>query len=142
VALVAAGGSSGFYDGGMPQILTSLPAVRKLYAEDFAVPPIMSMYTKNKHSPVGRTFLDVVRRRWREWVGTCSAILVIGARPVLWDEHIWTPIIDSHVQVWFVGGQDTNYVELDKQLGTRLHYIGATFSGSMPAIRRRLDDLT
>jgi len=142
VALVAAGGSSGFYDGGLPQIPMSLPAVRELYANDFALPPMMSMYTRNKHSPVGRTFLDLTRRKWREWLDTCSVILVIGARPVLWDEHIWTPIIDSPAQVWFVGGKDTNYEELNKQLGSRLHYVGATFRDSMPALVRRLDDLT
>jgi len=139
MSLVAAGGESGFYNGGLPNVPPSLPAVRQAYAEGFALPPMMSMYSKTKHSPVGRSFLQQTRDQWRQWVATCSAICCIGARPVLWDEHVWDPIIASDAPCWFVGGRDPAYEELSSRLGSRLHFVAPTFKEAVPMIERRLD---
>lgn len=107
-----AGGETGFFDGQL-EVLPSLRAVHERYEQGFALPPAMSMYTRNKHSPVGRSFLEASRRQWSGWVRGCSAVLCVGARPVMWDQHIWRPIIDRQAPTWFVGGRDASYVELN-----------------------------
>jgi hypothetical protein len=136
--LIAAGGMSGFYDGDI-EILESMAEVTERYAAGFGLPPVMSMYTRDKHSPVGRTFLDASRAQWRTWVRSCSAVLCVGARPVRWDRHVWGPIIERHATTWFVGGQDESYRGLVAELGPKVEYLGPTFAGASDAIAKCLD---
>ncbi len=138
LGMVAAGGQSGFYDGQIT-VAASLRAVHEQYAQGFALPPVMSMYTRDKHSPVGGTFLRDTRDQWARWVRSSSAVLCVGARPVPWDEHIWRPILERNTETWFVGGQDDSYDALAVELGNKLEYLGPTFDGSLTGILSRLD---
>ena len=140
IGLVAAGGKSGFYDGPIT-VPPSLAAVNERYAQGLSIPPAMSMYTRDKHSPVGRTFLEHSRRQWRDWVRSCSHVLCVGARPVLWDEHVWRPIAERRAKTWFVGGQDDGFNALAAELGGNLEYLGPTFDGALGTILSNLDEL-
>jgi hypothetical protein len=110
--------------------------VEGIYAQQGAsIPPAMSLYEPSKHSPVSPKTFDLIRRTWGEMTSVVDAVLTIGARPVLEDEHIWRPIIDADCPVWLVGGGET---ALRAQIGRRLDVIAPTLELAIPGIRARL----
>jgi len=111
----------------------------RIYSEGPTIPPAISIYMPTKHSPVGFTIIQSVRANWAQVASKADVILSIGTRPVEQDAHIWDPVLQSKVDVWFVGGQDADYGRRAWKLGARMQYLGATFAGSLPEIRRRLE---
>lgn len=115
------------------------PEVEALYDTGVTVPPVMSLYEATKHSPVGSTLMDMIRKAWAQGAASAEVILAIGARPVLNDHHIWDAVINSSASVWFVGGQeDDAYSALEKEIGNRLVHLASTFEVAIPVLQRRL----
>lgn len=106
-----------------------------------SIPPAMSLFEPSKHSPVDPGLMGMVRRGWVECAMQGDVILTIGARPVLADHHIWDAVISSSAVVWFVGGQDDAYSDLEARIGKRLTHIGSTFAEALPVIDDQLKNL-
>jgi hypothetical protein len=132
-----AGVLSELYEGGIKAL--SLDAAHERYNNRFGLPPVMSMYMRDKRSPVAKSYIDEIRAMWGYWVQECSAVLCVGARPVLWDEHIWLPIMARKTTTWFVGGHDGDYSAFAAALGPKLDYVGREFDGAMAEILTRFD---
>jgi hypothetical protein len=129
--------AKGIYDG--PLRAVDLPEVRRLYDSGYALPPAMSLFAPGKPTPVARTWVDQTRRQWAEWAQGADVVVVIGARPLLEDAHIWEPIIDSSAEVWYIGGtSDSNYQTFQSQLGHRITHLADRFVQGFGPLARRL----
>lgn len=78
---------------------------------------------------------------WGDWVASAASIIVVGARPMLDDSHVWEPIVASSVPVAYVGGVDDEHEQTQtfiERLGTRFEFLGDRFIGAYDAIERRI----
>src|SRR3954471_20333375 len=94
--------------------------------------------TPGKPTPVAAQFVDQTRREWGVWARSAQYVTVIGAAPNLADHHVWQPILDSSSTVWYVGGEERDFADFSKALGTRLSNLGHRMSDALPGIERRL----
>ena len=113
------------FDGPIEPV--DLPLVRKRYKGGLAIPPVMSVYMPEKPTQTVSRFLVQVRNEWAKWVGETDIVIVIGVRPLLAEEYIWQPILDSSAKVWYIGGKDGDYRQFRDYLGARLTYVTSTF---------------
>jgi hypothetical protein len=134
--------SQGYYEGDVEVV--DLPEVRRRYREDFAIPPVMSLYAPGKPTLVGRTFLEQTRAQWASWVRRSTVVVVIGAKPNAGDPHVWDPIINSKAKIWWIGStSEAEFRQLAGQIHmNRLHPIAETFEEGLPRLRRLLGELT
>jgi len=112
-----------------------LPMVRKRYqVEGLAVPPIMCVYMPGKPTQTVRRFLTQIRQQWAEWVKEADVVAIIGVRPNLVESYVWKPILDCQAEVWYVGGKDGNYPQLQDSVGDRLKYLASRFNQAIDQI--------
>jgi hypothetical protein len=129
--------AKGIYDGPLRGV--DLPEVRRLYDTGYALPPAMSLFAPGKPTPVAGTWVDETRRQWAEWVQGADVVVVIGARPLFEDAHIWEPIIGSSAEVWYIGGtSDANYQTFQSRLGPRITHLADRFVQGFGPLARRL----
>lgn len=121
------------FDG--PVKAVDLPAVRKRYhVERLAIPPVMCVYMPGKPTQTASKLLTRVRQEWAEWVKEVDVVVIIGVRPYLMESYVWQPILDSQAEVWYVGGRDRDYHQLEHSLGDRLKYLAPRFDEAIEQI--------
>jgi hypothetical protein len=136
LALVGSGRED-YYEGRLRFV--QLPEMQQLYRNGFALPPAMSLFAPGKNTPVARAFVDEIRNRWATLVASSEVVIVLGARPLLADTHIWQPILDSSQEVWYVGGStDDNYREFKHRLGDRLTHVAERLPQGLNSLLERL----
>lgn len=133
---VTMSGMGGYYEG--PLEARHPNEIAALYIDGPSVPPAISLYTTGKASLTGPRVLTAIREKWRSAVEQADVVIPIGVRVVLADKHVWEPIVDSRADVWFVGGQEGDFADLQDQLEDRLTVLGATFAEAEPIVGRRL----
>ena len=121
------------YEG--PVYAYDLPEVRNRYIkENFSLPPAMCVYMPGKPTQSAGEAINNMRNQWANWMLQSDVVFVIGVRPNLGERYVWQPIIDSRAIVWYVGGRDGEYDDLQKYLNYRLIYIKPTFSEAIDEI--------
>lgn len=133
--------SPAFLDSaGGPFEVMDCAKVEPLYDQvGLSFPPVMSLYSPDKHSPVSPTTVEAVREGWAEACASMTAIVTIGTRPVLEDNHVWDPVIAASVPVWFVGGKDSAYEQFRGTIGDRAVHVASTFKDAICELQRLLD---
>lgn len=129
------------YVGGNPEIEAVPPhTLRPLYGRiGISLPPVISLYAPGKPSPVAENFVRATRELWAEEIERADAVVVIGARPLQTDSHIWQPLIDASAEVWYIGGQSGDeYGRFREELGRRLSALGRRFDSSFERLAARL----
>lgn len=125
------------FDGPVEPV--DLPTVRKRYqVEGLAVPPVMSVYMPEKPTQTVSRFLTQVRQQWADWVKEVAVVALIGVRPNLIESYVWQPVLDCQAEVWYVGGKDGDYHQLQDYLGGRLKYLAPRFDQAIDQITNGL----
>jgi hypothetical protein len=135
------GGGLGGYVGGTPRIESVAPReLRPLYGRiGMSFPPVISLYAPGKPSPVAENFVNASRSMWAKLVPHADAVVVVGARPLAADPHIWQPLIESKADVWYIGGQHGDeYERFQQQLGRRLSPLGRRFNQGFDHLAARM----
>lgn len=97
----------------------------------------MSLFAPGKTDPSCREIRIRDTTPLGDWVG--SVDIIIGARPLFADTHIWDPIIASEAEVWYIGGaSDESYSELKSRVRHRLIHIADRFIQGLGPLARRL----
>jgi hypothetical protein len=116
--------------------------VASLYTAGPSMPPAVSLFSPGKPTPVGSDDIDRIRVHWETSVGEADFVVVVGARPVLADEHVWDPILSSSADVWHVGGTSGNdFEDYEKRLGRRFTKLAGTFEEGLRSLDVRLQIL-
>jgi hypothetical protein len=94
-----------YYVAGSGVSLVAVPPaqVASIYEGQANIPPAMSLYAPGKHSPTAPELIMALRERWEQWARVADVVVVIGARYVPEDLHIWNGIHQGHGSVWYVG---------------------------------------
>jgi hypothetical protein len=125
--------------------ITSLPLEALPYhfygARASPFPPAMSLFAPGKHSPVVPEAIEQSREYWAAWVRGSEVVLVVGASPMLADEHVWQPVIEADAAVWYVGGTERDFGAFETEVGQRLDVLGPYFAEALPEIMARLEGL-
>jgi hypothetical protein len=142
---VSMAGVGAGYVGGSPAIEAIPPqALRPLYARiGISLPPVISLYAPGKPSPVAESFVNGLRQLWARAVYEADVTVVIGARPLAADAHIWDPLLSALGDIWYVGGQDeVEYEVFQDRLGRRLSPLGRRFDEAFGRLAARLKILS
>jgi hypothetical protein len=127
----------GYYEG--PLRAVDPAQVRHIYARRYSLPPAMSLFAPGKPTPVAKRSVSETRRHWTDWVESADIVIIIGARPLFADTHIWDPIIASGAEIWYIGGaSDESYSELKSRVHHRLIHIADRFIQGFGPLARRL----
>jgi hypothetical protein len=86
------------------------PAQAIANCDDKGIPPMLSVYAPGKPTPVGANVVESLRRRWELWVKQSDVIVVIGARILNRDEHIYRPLKRASGQIWYVGDRNDFHI--------------------------------
>jgi hypothetical protein len=78
--------------------------------DDEGLPPMLSLYAPGKPTPVGANVVEPLRRRWELWVKQSDVIVVIGARILNRDEHLYRPLKKASGQIWYVGDRNDFHI--------------------------------
>lgn len=137
---VTVAGSQHFFEG--PVEPRHPREIAALYAAGPSMPPAISLYAPGKPSPMAHTFLDGVREYWGETVHAADIVVVIGARVVLDDRHVWDPIREAQGRVWYVGSPvGPDFAAFAADLGERLTLFAETFAAAIERLDGRLQIL-
>lgn len=121
------------FDG--PVEPADLPMVRKRYqVEGLAVPPVMCVYMPGKPTQTVPRLLTQIRQQWAERVKEVDVVAIISVRPNLIEGYVWKPILDCQAEVWYVGGKDGDYRQLQDSVGDRLKYLAPRFNQAIDQI--------
>ncbi len=108
------------------------------YAQAGSLPPVMCVYTEGKPAPLNHHVIEQLQQRWKVAAEAANGIFVIGAKPWFADAHVWQPIANTQAQVYYVGGRDGDFDQLESLLGTRLTVLGERFGETLPVIQSAL----
>jgi hypothetical protein len=126
-----------FYEG--PLEARQPDEIASLYSAGPSMPPAISLFSPGKPTPVSPDELDRIRTAWRQSAEQSDVIIVVGARPVLADDHVWDPILASGADVWHIGGTSgTDFEQFRAQLGRRYTKLACTFSDGLSPLDVRL----
>ena len=67
------------------------------------LPPMLSLYAPGKPTPVALATVTAIRQAWQEWIRKSDVLVVIGARILRCDPHIFRPLKKAPGEIWFVG---------------------------------------
>jgi hypothetical protein len=135
----------GQYVGGDPPIEAIPPEhLRPLYDRiGMSLPPVISLYAPGKLSPVAENFVNAIRALWVDALQHADVVVIIGARPLQADAHVWEPVLKSKAEVWYIGGQSGDeYDRFQDHLGRRLSPLGDRFSNGIGRLSARLKILS
>jgi hypothetical protein len=113
--------------------------IAALYHAGPSIPPAISLYAPGKPSPMAPAMLAQLRQHWSTAVEGATVVVVIGARVVLADPHVWDPITDTTCDVWYVGkpvGPD--FARFREILADRLTMLADTFDLALSRLDSRL----
>ena len=68
-------------------------------------PPIMCYIEPMKRIKVGKKFIQAEQQKWKDWVNSSEAIVVIGVNITLDDKHIWDPLCKTKAPILYVSGE-------------------------------------
>jgi hypothetical protein len=74
---------------------------------------MISLYAPGKPTPVAAEAVKGIREGWESWVKRSDVIVVIGARVLHQDRHIYTPLKKAPGHIWYVGA--TNGFQIHKR---------------------------
>lgn len=130
-------GLGNYYTGAIQRV-TPTEAIRQ-YAAGQSMPPAMSLFAPNKPTPVALEIIEEIRAVWSRRAAETDVAVVIGARPLLADTHIWTPLLESNARVLHLGGQTgADFPAFRERLGDRYEQLGDTFAAGLPRLLARL----
>jgi len=78
--------------------------------------------------------IETIRSQWAEWALNAETVVIIGARPIPAEGHVWKPVLDSIGKVFYVGGASTGLEQLKEKLGSRIQVVGVRFREALPSI--------
>ncbi len=134
---VVMSGMGAFYEG--PIQARPPREIPALYSKGPSMPPAISLYCPGKPSPMAPTFLARLRSRWQEACEAADVVVVIGARVVLDDQHVWGHLLKNKCEVWYVGEPvGTDFSTFEARLGTRLIMWAPRFDAAIPRLDARL----
>jgi hypothetical protein len=124
-----------YYVAGSGVRLVAVPPaqVASIYETQSNVPPAMSLYAPGKHSPTAPDLLEALRTRWEQWARAADIVVVIGARYVQEDVHIWGGIDQGRGSIWYVGDDTSARACADRVGPERFTHLDHYFE---PAIRK------
>jgi hypothetical protein len=109
--------------------------IEKKIRED-KIPPIMRIYASSKPSPTGTSWLIKEQNRLRAAIQESGRIIVIGARPNEYDDHIWGEIRRTQAAVAFVSPDAASSFFLKERDNTNDIWINARFEESWKTISK------
>jgi hypothetical protein len=122
-------------------VIGNLDEVEAKLRSGYSIPPIMSMFTETKHTPVNSPSVVEMRDDWRKWVEDAQVIVIVGAQPYFVDEHIWDPILASDAPALYIGGKQAAFGLFAARLGSRLEHLGHRFGECLKPLLERLGNL-
>jgi len=128
------------YAGGQGLRLVAVPPqqVASVYTGEVNIPPAMSLYAPGKHSPTAPELINALRNQWRRWASSADVVIVIGARFVANDTHIWDGLVRGHSSIWFVGDDDSACTLLHEVGVGRFTHLGHSFKAALSKLSTRL----
>jgi hypothetical protein len=114
--------------------------IQEVYSGKFSFPPAMSLYAPGKRTPYCANAAEENRRLWSVWADQADYVIIIGTRPFFADDHVWRPIRQSNSEVWYIGGTGDNsdFPQLEADLGNRLFRVGDRFGEALETLNQRL----
>lgn len=111
-------------------------AARKWAAGDNALYSAMCLYTVDKPTQIGASFINQLQSAWADVVLGAKRIVVIGTRPHDQDRHLWEPLAETAADVHYVGAQGDfeAWVERSGRQTTRTHLLAELLSDALPAV--------
>ena len=112
---------------------TAITYIEQARTESYA--PAMALYMDSKPMLSGTSGISKIREAYSEYVQSVEIVIVVGARIVLRDQHIFGPILrNPDCRVFFVGADevdgapDTGVLEFKRVFGDRFVTIGKYFA--------------
>ncbi|MGD9108466.1 MAG: hypothetical protein PVI75_04775 [Gammaproteobacteria bacterium] len=96
--------------------------------------PVMCLYMKNKPLSVSPAGINVIQKKWAEYVCNAKAVFIIGVAPNKEDIHIWNPIADSPGNIYYVGDLLAWNNWLKENQSKKAKYLGKTFDKAFKKI--------
>jgi hypothetical protein len=128
---VAMGGQ--IYDG---PVRYATPSQVIAFCDDNGIPPMLSLYAPGKPTPVAARAVEQIRQKWEAWLKQSDVIVVIGARVLPRDDHIYRPLKKARGQIWYVGNRR------DFHPTRRFEWFGERFDKALDGeLRKRLPSL-
>jgi hypothetical protein len=111
-------------------------AARNWAAGDNALYAAMCLYTVDKPTQIGASFINQLQSAWADVVLDAKRIVVIGTRPHDQDRHLWEPLAETAADVHYVGalGDFEAWVERSGRQAARTHLLSELFSDALPAV--------
>lgn len=106
-----------------------------------ALSPVMCLYMEGKPTITSPGALRELQLEWQRAVASARAIVCIGVRPHLPDQHIWDCILSAPGRLLFAGDRLLFDAHLEPRSGGVSEYLGATFADALPHITSRLESL-
>ena len=127
--------ASNYYIAGPGVKLVAVPPAKvvSIYNGQPNIPPAMSLYAPGKHSPTAPDLIMALRSRWEQWARMADVVIVIGARYVPEDLHIWNGIHQGRGNVWYVGDKSSATVCAEHIGQKRFTHLDYYFK---PAVRK------
>jgi len=85
--------------------LSVISMKKKLGISRQAMYPCMALYAPGKPAQVGQYYLWRIQDRFANRVLTANSLAIVGVRPWLKDDHVWTPILRTSATVYYIGGE-------------------------------------
>ncbi len=92
------------FDGGHIEAMT-LGVARAHWRSMQSLPPVMSMYLRDKYSQTNQGELVKIQQGWAAAVREAENVVVVGVHPLPEDQHIWGPLADTQAKLTYVGDQ-------------------------------------
>src|SRR5207249_1807900 len=94
---------------------------------------VISNYASNKTTPLSPAQIEQVRLGFSVRIHGAAKLIVIGARPNDYDDHIWGPVRDCNAEVLYVGGDHPAL------RASRSRVLGQTFEEAWTPLLSELD---
>ncbi|MDN5868849.1 MAG: hypothetical protein L0H55_15800, partial [Candidatus Nitrosocosmicus sp.] len=80
--------------------------VREYCKSNNSIPPIMSIYMRNKPFIGTSDRIKQINQEWIRQISKADKILIIGVKPNPDDKHIWDYISAANAEVGYIGDKD------------------------------------
>ncbi|MFH0344037.1 MAG: SIR2 family protein [Chromatiales bacterium] len=102
--------------------------------------PAISLYHPDKNVLHCRDFVMRQRKEWELSVQNAEVIYVIGLRVQRVDVHIWGPLARATAPLYYVGGEENDFVVWANEVGRKNAYpLASTFEDALTKIARHIE---
>ncbi len=91
------------FEGGIKPI--PFPSVRSYFSGNTSLPPVMSIYARNKPLQVSPNTIKQIQNVWQDYIQTVEQIFVIGLNPNIEDSHIWDFLTKTQAKIFYIGNE-------------------------------------